>query len=108
MTDPPIPPTPFLRTSAMRDALRVLAALDGAETFPREVALRANMPPVSVGKILDRLEGIGWLTSRWGRRTGRDARRHYYRVTAEGRRGIEGLTGWLATSPTAGGELNRS
>lgn len=58
-----------------------------AERYGIEIADMAELATGSVHPILARLEGIGWLSSRWEevdpRTEGRAARR-YYRLTASG------------------------
>src|SRR3982751_7148188 len=68
----------------------VLAALLGEperELYGVEIGDRATLRSGTVHPILARLEGVGWLTSRWEdidpQVAGRPARR-YYRLTAEG------------------------
>jgi PadR family transcriptional regulator, regulatory protein PadR len=68
---------------------RVLEALlDTEETYGAELGLRTRLPSGTVHPILARLEGLGWVTSRWEDvdpvTAGRPARR-YYRLTADGR-----------------------
>jgi PadR family transcriptional regulator PadR len=68
----------------------VLAALLGEperELYGVEIGERATLRSGTVHPILARLEGVGWLTSRWEdidpQAEGRPPRR-YYRLTAEG------------------------
>src|SRR6188472_4726224 len=74
---------------------RVLDALladPSAELYGIEIGDAAGLPSGTVHPILARLEGLGWLTSRWEdidpSVAGRPARR-YYRLTAEGARAAE-------------------
>jgi PadR family transcriptional regulator PadR len=57
------------------------------EMYGIEIGTAAGLPSGTVHPILARLEGVGWLESRWEeidpRREGRPARR-YYRLTASG------------------------
>ncbi len=66
----------------------LLADLD-TERYGLELAQAAGLPTGTVHPILARLEGQGWVTSRWEdvdpSAVGRPARR-YYRLTDEGRR----------------------
>ena len=69
---------------------RVLEALledPQRELYGIEIGDRAELRSGTVHPILARLEGIGWLESRWEdidpQAEGRPARR-YYRLTAEG------------------------
>lgn len=69
---------------------RVLEALLhdlSRELYGVEVSAAAELPSGTVHPILARLEGLGWVESRWEdidpRKEGRPARR-YYRLTAAG------------------------
>lgn len=67
--------------------LRALLADPTREMYGVEVADVAGLPSGTLHPILARLEGVGWLESRWEdvdpRQAGRPARR-YYRLTADG------------------------
>jgi DNA-binding PadR family transcriptional regulator len=68
---------------------RVLdALLEDDERYGLDIGRSAHLPSGTVHPILARLEGLGWVTSRWEdvdpAAEGRPARR-YYRLTAEGR-----------------------
>ena len=67
--------------------LRALLADPGRERYGVEIGAAAWLPSGTVHPILARLEGVGWLTSRWEeidpRTEGRPARR-YYRLTPDG------------------------
>ncbi len=67
--------------------LRVLLAGLEQETFGAQVAVRAQLAPGTVQPLLARLEGLGWLVSRWEavdpQELGRP-RRRYYRLTPAG------------------------
>lgn len=67
--------------------LRALLADPGQELYGLEIGEAAGLPSGTVHPILARLEGMGWVESRWEdvdpREAGRPARR-YYRVTANG------------------------
>src|SRR3982751_1259540 len=73
----------------------VLAALLGEperELYGVEIGDRATLRSGTVHPILARLEGVGWLQSRWEdidpRTQGRPPRR-YYRLTADGARAAQ-------------------
>ena len=68
----------------------VLAAFladPGQEIYGLEICQEADLPSGTVHPILARLEGLGWLESRWEdidpREEGRPQRR-YYRLTPQG------------------------
>jgi PadR family transcriptional regulator len=69
--------------------LVLFALLDDPESerYGVEIGSAAGLPSGTVHPILTRLEGTGWITSRWEdvdpKAAGRPARR-YYRLTAEG------------------------
>jgi PadR family transcriptional regulator, regulatory protein PadR len=67
--------------------LRVLLENSDAELYGVEIGAAAGLPSGTIHPILARLEGVGWLQSRWEevdrRETGRPARR-YYRLTPDG------------------------
>ncbi len=67
--------------------LRVLLEDPGAEVYGYEIGEAAGLASGTVHPILARLEGVGWLESRWEdvdrSEAGRPARR-YYRLTADG------------------------
>jgi PadR family transcriptional regulator, regulatory protein PadR len=68
--------------------LRVLLTEPAKEKYGLEVCTEAGLPSGTIHPILARLEGVGWLESRWeddviARRDGRP-RRRYYLLTAEG------------------------
>ncbi|GAA1477144.1 hypothetical protein GCM10009623_15900 [Nocardioides aestuarii] len=67
--------------------LRALLEDAGVERYGLEIADLAGLATGTVHPILARLEGVGWLESRWEdidpRAEGRAARR-YYRLTADG------------------------
>jgi PadR family transcriptional regulator PadR len=64
------------------------ALLEGDESYGAELGVRTHLPSGTVHPILARLEGLGWVESRWEdvdpSTAGRPARR-YYRLTPEGR-----------------------
>lgn len=72
-------PTQFVLETLLQDTSR--------ELYGVEVGDAAGLPSGTVHPILARLEGLGWVESRWEdidpRREGRPARR-YYRLTAAG------------------------
>jgi PadR family transcriptional regulator, regulatory protein PadR len=67
--------------------LRVLLADHDRELYGIEIGDAAGLPSGTVHPMLARLEGIGWVESRWEdidpRAAGRPARR-YYRLSAQG------------------------
>ena len=67
--------------------LQVLLAEPGEERYGYEIGDSAGLASGTVHPILARLEGVGWVESRWedvdSRVAGRPARR-YYRLTADG------------------------
>src|SRR4029453_18453863 len=67
--------------------LRALLADPAQEQYGVEIGAAAGLPSGTIHPILARLEGVGWLTSRWEeidpRAEGRPARR-YYQLTPDG------------------------
>lgn len=67
--------------------LRALLADPGQELYGIEIGLAAGLRSGTVHPILARLEGVGWIESRWESvdpsDAGRPARR-YYRLTSSG------------------------
>src|SRR6188508_3658551 len=67
--------------------LQVLLADAELERYGGEIGSEAGLPSGTVHPILARLEGVGWLASRWEdvdpRLAGRPPRR-YYRLTGVG------------------------
>jgi PadR family transcriptional regulator PadR len=67
--------------------LTTLLAEPDREYYGAEIGMAAGLASGTVHPILARLEGIGWVTSRWetidASAAGRPARR-YYRLTTEG------------------------
>jgi DNA-binding PadR family transcriptional regulator len=67
--------------------LRALLADPDRELYGIEIGNAADLPSGTVHPILARLEGLGWIESRWEdidpSAEGRPARR-YYRMTASG------------------------
>ena len=67
--------------------LRVLLADPAKELYGVEIGQEAGLPSGTIHPILARLEGVGWLESRWEEidphTVGRPARR-YYRLTHDG------------------------
>jgi PadR family transcriptional regulator, regulatory protein PadR len=79
---------PELRmTIPTQRVLRALLEDVNAERYGIEIADLAELATGTVHPILARLEGVGWVTSRWEeidpRAEGRAARR-YYRLTTSG------------------------
>jgi DNA-binding PadR family transcriptional regulator len=67
--------------------LEILLEDPQRELYGRELGEAAGLPSGTVHPILARLEGLGWLESRWedidASTAGRPARR-YYRLTPDG------------------------
>ena len=67
--------------------LRALLADPSKEQYGVEIGATAGLPSGTIHPILARLEGVGWLESRWEeidpRAEGRPARR-YYQLTPDG------------------------
>jgi PadR family transcriptional regulator PadR len=67
--------------------LRTLLADPTQARYGVEIGQAAGLPSGTIHPILARLEGVGWLSSRWEaidpRAEGRPARR-YYRLTPDG------------------------
>ena len=72
--------------------LQALLAHPERELYGVEVGEQAGLRSGTVHPILARLEGVGWLQSRWEdtdpRAEGRPVRR-YYRLTADGARAAQ-------------------
>src|SRR5690242_11086038 len=86
-------------TIPTRLVLEALLADPDAELYGLELARAAGLPTGTVHPILARLEGTGWVTSRWEdvdpSAAGRPPRR-YYRLTPSG---IREATARLARGP---------
>jgi PadR family transcriptional regulator PadR len=68
--------------------LRALVADPGGEMYGLQICMEAGLPSGTIHPILARLEGLGWLESRWedeasARQEGRPQRR-YYKLTEDG------------------------
>ncbi len=74
-------------TKPTQFVLRALLADPEAELYGLEIGETAGLASGTVHPILARLEGVGWVTSRWEdidpAVVGRPARR-YYRLTGDG------------------------
>lgn len=74
-------------TIATQYVLATLLADSEQERYGAEIGTAAGLASGTIHPILARLEGRGWLTSRWEQvdpsAAGRPARR-YYRLTADG------------------------
>jgi PadR family transcriptional regulator PadR len=85
--------------------LRSLLADPTREMYGLEICTEAGLPSGTIHPILARLEGLGWLESRWeddasAHGEGRP-RRRYYRLTADGADcAVSALA--QATSPVSG------
>lgn len=81
--------TPHLprMTISTQYVLTTLLAEPDRECYGAEIGMAAGLASGTIHPILGRLEGIGWLISRWEQidpsAAGRPARR-YYRLTADG------------------------
>lgn len=79
--------TDLRMTIPTQRVLRAMLEDVNAERYGIEIADLAELATGTVHPILARLEGVGWLASRWEevdpRTEGRAARR-YYRLTASG------------------------
>jgi DNA-binding PadR family transcriptional regulator len=79
-------PLPRMTIPTQR-VLEALLADPSAELYGIEIGDAAGLPSGTVHPILARLEGLGWLTSRWEdidpSAAGRPARR-YYQLTPDG------------------------
>ena len=78
--------TPRMTIPTQR-VLKALLADPPAELYGIEIGDAAHLPSGTVHPILARLEGLGWVESRWEEidpsAAGRPARR-YYRLTPDG------------------------
>jgi PadR family transcriptional regulator, regulatory protein PadR len=78
---------PLRMTIPTQLVLQALLEDPQRELYGIEIGAAAGLPSGTVHPILARLEGVGWLQSRWEeidpRREGRPPRR-YYRLTASG------------------------
>jgi DNA-binding PadR family transcriptional regulator len=93
--------------------LHVLLADPEEERYGYEIGESAGLASGTVHPILARLEGAGWVESRWEdvdvRAAGRPARR-YYRLTADGAQAAPDALArahrprrpWLAPQPSPG------
>lgn len=82
-------------TLATQMVLKALLFEPSSELYGSEIGEAAGLRSGTVHPILARLEGLGWVNSRWEEvdpsAAGRPARR-YYRLTAEGvGRAVTGL-----------------
>lgn len=81
--DPPVP----RMTQATQLVLRALLAEPTHEFYGLQICEAAGLPSGTIHPILARLEGLGWLESRWEEidpaEEGRP-RRRYYRLTDDG------------------------
>ncbi|WP_221176793.1 PadR family transcriptional regulator [Nocardioides pocheonensis] len=93
--------------------LRALLEDPDEERYGYDIGESAGLASGTVHPILARLEGLGWLTSRWedvdSRIAGRPSRR-YYRLTAEGAHAARDALArthrsrlpWLSPQPSPG------
>jgi PadR family transcriptional regulator len=67
--------------------LRALLAEPTQEMYGLQICAAAGLPSGTIHPILARLEGLGWLQSRWEDASPREEgrpRRRYYRLTEDG------------------------
>ena len=67
--------------------LRAMLAEPTQEMYGLQICQEAGLPSGTIHPILARLEGLGWLESRWEDTTPQDEgrpRRRYYRMTQDG------------------------
>jgi len=67
--------------------LRALLAEPTQEMYGLQICAAAGLPSGTLHPILARLEGLGWLQSRWEDASPREEgrpRRRYYRLTEDG------------------------
>ena len=84
--------------------LRALLAEPTHEKYGLQICADAGLPSGTIHPILARLEGLGWLESRWEdispRKQGRP-RRRYYRLTADGAERARNALAQATTSVSA-------
>jgi PadR family transcriptional regulator, regulatory protein PadR len=84
--------------------LRALLAEPTREIYGLQICAAAGLPSGTIHPILARLEGLGWLESRWEdaepQEEGRP-RRRYYRLTEDGAERARIALAQAATSITA-------
>jgi Transcriptional regulator PadR-like family. len=98
-------------TLPMQFVLSAFLEAPTQELYGIEIADAAELPSATVHPILARLEGLGWLESRWEqidpRQEGRSPRR-YYKLTASGTQGArEALSPRVPPVPFAAQTLTR-
>ena len=74
-------------TIATQLVLRALLAEPAQEMYGLQICAAAGLPSGTIHPILARLEGLGWLQSRWEDASPREEgrpRRRYYRLTEDG------------------------
>lgn len=91
--------------------LRALLDDPERELYGLEFVDGTGLPPGTIYPILARLEGAGWIASRWEEVDQREAgrpRRRYYRLTPDGtERARDGLAAVAVRQRRAGGVLGR-
>jgi len=78
---------PFKMTLATQEVLRSLVAEPAKEFYGLEIGQLVGLPSGTIHPILARLEGAGWLVSRWEEvdtQTEGRPRRRYYSLTPDG------------------------
>lgn len=76
---------PFRATLQTRLVLQTLLTDPDEELYGLQIVDATGLPPGTIYPILARLEGAGWVTSRWeeGAHAEGRPRRRYYRVTPD-------------------------
>lgn len=94
-------------TVATVSVLRALMVEPARERYGLELVRAAGLATGTIHPILARLEGCGWVQSRWEELDPRAAgrpRRRYYRLTPDG---AVGATRAIARHEAAAGQLRR-
>ncbi|WP_318783049.1 PadR family transcriptional regulator [Plantactinospora soyae] len=111
-----VKPSGLRMTMPTQAVLRGLLEHPTREMYGLQVCEAAGLPSGTVHPILARLEGLGWLESRWEEVNPAEAgrpRRRYYRLSPDGaeqarhalanaRSPLAGLAGWT-DNPALGG-----
>ncbi len=93
---------PLRITIPLRRTLVELMEDPTGEYYGLDLVRRTRLKPGSLYPILARLEGYGWVTSRWEELDEREAgrpRRRYYRLTPSG---LEAVRNLLRRTPSRG------
>ncbi|MCY1141365.1 helix-turn-helix transcriptional regulator [Actinoplanes sp. Pm04-4] len=80
-------------TAPFLDVLEVFLAAIGDELHGWAIIKASSRGGPTVYKILERLEGMGWVTARWEERASEPnrPRRRYYKLTGDGAAGAREL-----------------